>query len=344
MARRARPAGRDRSVPTLATVASLAGVSPATVSRVVNSSAPVSDAHRDAVEAAVARLGYVPNRAARSLVTRRTGAIALVVRETVEFGVGDPYLASFMIAASQCLSGTGVHLVVMVAQDDTEHEEVGDYVRAGHVDGAILLSMHAGDTLPGLLLASGVPLVVAGRPPFALPGVCYVDADNAAGGRLAVERLLADGRQRVAAVSGPADMPAAQDRLAGFRQVLSAAGRGAGLVAYGSFTRASGEAAMRELLERDPRIDAVFAASDVMALGVQRALKAVGRSMPSDVAVVGFDDIELAQYGSPPLTTVRQPCALMARIAVESLLAMVDGGPTPAPIMLPTELVVRESA
>ncbi|PPK98557.1 DNA-binding LacI/PurR family transcriptional regulator [Kineococcus xinjiangensis] len=333
-----------RPAPTLATVAAAAGVSPATVSRVVNGSATVSPEHREAVERAVARLGYVPNRAARSLVTRRTGAIALVVREAVEFGVGDPYLASFVVAASQSVVGTGVHLVVMVASDDSEHEPVGSYVLSGHVDGAILLSVHAGDPLPQQLLRAGVPLVVGGRPPMALEGGCYVDSDNTAGGALAAQRFLATGRRCIAAVSGPADMTAAADRLAGFRSALREAGRDTGLVEYGAFTRSSGERAVRELLEREPRIDAVFAASDVMALGVLRGLRAAGRRVPEDVAVIGFDDVDLAAYAEPPLTTVRQPTAVQARTMVEAVLAQIRGEGTPDPVVLPTELVVRDSA
>ncbi|RKS80559.1 DNA-binding LacI/PurR family transcriptional regulator [Motilibacter peucedani] len=333
----------DPAVPTLATVAALAGVSSATVSRVVNGSSKVSDSHRAAVESAVATLGYVPNRAARTLVTRRTGAVALVVREAVEFGVSDPYLGNFMVAASQSLTGSGIHLVVMVAQDDAEHEAVADYVRAGHVDGVVAISLHDGDPLPEQLSRARIPFVVGGRPPRELPGCCFVDVDNRGGGALAAQRLLDDGRRVIAAVSGPVDMTAAVDRLSGFRGVLRQAGRDTGLVAYGSFTRASGERAMAELLEREPGIDAVFAASDVMALGVQRALLSTGRSVPGDVAVIGFDDIDLAQYGTPPLTTVRQPASAQARLAVESLLVQLHGGDVPEPVTLPTELVVRES-
>ena len=331
------------TTPTLATVAAAAGVSPSTVSRVVNRSAPVSEEHRVRVEEVVARLGYVPNRAARSLVTRRTGAIALVVRETVEFGVTDPYLSGMAVMASHALSGTGNHLVLMVARDDEEHRSVGNYVRSGHVDGVILVSGHVGDPLPRQLLAARVPLVIGGRPPDPLEGACWVDVDNVGGGRLAAERLLASARRCVAAVSGPVDMSAAVDRLAGFRSVLAGAGLDQSLVAHGTFTRASGEQAMTELLAREPGIDGVFAASDVTAVGAIRALTAAGRRVPEDVAVIGFDDVELARYTTPPLTTVRQPSAEQARVMVESLLAQLRGEPTPAPVVLPTELVVRSS-
>jgi DNA-binding LacI/PurR family transcriptional regulator len=318
-------------------------VSPSTVSRVVNRSAPVSEDHRARVEAAVESLGYVPNRAAQSLVTRRTGAVALVVREPVEFGVSDPYLSGMAVMASRALAGTGHHLVLMVAQNDDDHRSVGDYVRSGHVDGVILVSAHLGDPLPRQLLAAHVPLVVGGRPPDPLPGACWVDADNVGGGRVAAHRLLDGGRRVLAAISGPRDMTAAADRLTGFREVVVEAGADRGLVAHGTFTRTSGERAMRELLERQPDLDGVFAGSDVTAVGAMRALADAGRGVPDDVAVVGFDDVELARFTDPPLTTIRQPSAEQARVMVAALLAQIRGEPTPAPVILPTELVVRGS-
>lgn len=342
--RRRRSEHPRSNVPTLATVAAEAGVSPATVSRVVNSSAPVSEEHRVAVEAAVARLGYVPNRAARSLATRRTGAVALVVRESVSFGVSDPYISQCIVAASQSLTGSGLHLVVMVAQDDAEHESVSSYVRSGHVDGVILLSVHAGDPLPRQLFEAGIPVVMGGRPADDLPGICYVDTDNIGGARLAARRLLETGRRSIAVVSGPQDMSAAADRLKGFRAELADAGVDLGPVAYGAFTRASGEKAMIEVLERDASVDAVFAASDTMAAGVLRALHMAGRRVPDDVAVIGFDDVELAEYTDPPLTTVRQAANEQARTMVACLLSQVRDKVRPEPVMMPTTLVVRASA
>ncbi|RZS91092.1 LacI family transcriptional regulator [Motilibacter rhizosphaerae] len=336
---RARPA-----VPTLATVAAAAGVSPATVSRVVNSSAPVSPEHRAAVEAAIARLGYVPNRTARSLATRSTGALALVVREAVEFGVSDPYLSTFLISASSALAGSGLHLVVMAASDDAEHETVGAYVRSGHVDGALLVSVHAGDPLPGQLLAAGIPFVFGGRPPMELPDeVCVVDTDNLGGGRLAAQRLLSTGRSRVTAISGPVDMTAAADRVEGLRRGLDEAGVPLLGLAHGAWTRSSGEQAMTTLLADHPDLDAVFVASDTMAVGALKALSAAGRRVPDDVAVIGFDDVEVAAYATPPLTTVRQPTAEQARCAIEALVAHVRDGQAPPSVVLPTELVVRQS-
>ncbi len=336
--------GRGRSVvPTLETVAASAGVSRATVSRVVNRSPTVSPQIRATVEEAISRLGYVPNRAARSLVTRRTDSVAVVMREPVEFGFADPYLSSVVVAAGQSLVGTGVQLVVMMAQDDDGHASLLEYVRAGHVDGVILLSAHDGDPLPSELARSGVPLVVGGRTSRRLQGVPCVDADNVGGGALAAGRLLSTGRKRLAILAGPADMPSATDRLAGFRNTLAAAGHPADLVAYGDWTRASGESAMGELLRRDPGLDGVFVASDLMATGALQALRSAGRRVPEDVAVVGFDDIDMAAHTDPPLTTVRQEPGESARTMVSMLLSQVRGEEATDSVTLPTRLIVRRS-
>jgi DNA-binding LacI/PurR family transcriptional regulator len=332
-----------RRQPTLDTVAAEAGVSRATASRVINGSPRVSPEARDLVDRAVARLGYVPNRAARSLVMRRTDSIALVLREPSELVLSDPYLAGIIVATSQALAGTGVQLVLVNAQNDAEHQRLADYVRGGHVDGVLLASMHAGDPLPQVLIRAGVPTVVGGRPDRPIPGLTYVDSDNLGGGQLAIERLVAAGRGRIATIAGPLDMTAAADRLTGYHRGLAAAGQPAGPIAYGRFTRASGEQAMAELLERAPDLDAVFAANDMMAIGALRTLRSAGRRVPDDVSVIGYDDIELAQHTEPALTTVRQPIADQARTMTELLLTQIGGAPVGDPVVLPIELIERES-
>jgi DNA-binding LacI/PurR family transcriptional regulator len=329
--------------PTLATVAAVAGVSPATVSRVINGSAPVTPPVRDAVEAAIERLGYVPNRAARSLVTRRTDSIGLVVREPVGFGIADPYLSSMIVAASQSLVGSGVQLVVMLAQDDDDHAQLAHYVRGGHVDGVMLVSVHDDDPLPRQLIRAGIPTVLGSRPMTPIEGGTFVDVDSEGGARIVAERLLGQGRRHIATVAGPQDMSAAVDRLRGFRAAVRDAGEPPPAVAFGAFTRRSGEVAMRELLDREPDLGGVFVANDLMALGAMTALKAAGRRIPDDVAVVGFDDVELAQHAEPPLTTVRQPIAEQARLMVEILVRQIGGATEQEPVVLPTTLVERSS-
>ena len=333
-----------RQQPTLDTVAAEAGVSRATVSRVINGSPRVSPEAKDVVDRTIARLGYVPNRAARSLVMRRTDSIAMVLREPDATVLSDPYLASIIIATSQALIGTGVQLVLVNAQNDAEHQRLADYVRGGHVDGVLLASMHGGDPLPSILIQSGVPTVVGGRPDRPVPGLTYVDVDNVGGGQLATSRLLSLGRRKIATIAGPPDMTAAADRLTGYHRALSAAGAVGGPLAYGRFTRASGETAMTELLERAPDLDAVFVANDLMAIGALRVLRAAGRRVPDDVAVVGYDDIELAQHTEPALTTIRQPIVDQARTMTELLLAQINGSPIGDPVVLPTSLIPRDSA
>ena len=329
--------------PTLDTVAAEAGVSRATVSRVINGSPRVSPEVKTAVEAAIAALGYVPNRAARSLAMRKTDSIALVMREPDATVLNDPYLGNIIIATSQTLVGTGVQLVLVNAQNTEEHAQLADYVRSGHVDGVLLASMHDDDPLPRLLLEAGIPTVVSGRPARPLPGLSYVDSDNVGGAQIAAERLLSAGRRRVATIAGPQDMTAGIDRLAGYRQALSEAGGKPERVVYGNFSLESGREAMTELLTHHPETDAVFAANDMMAIGALRALRTAGRTVPADVSLVGFDDIELARYTEPPLTTIRQSVVAQARTMTELLLTQIGGDPVADPVILPTELVERES-
>lgn len=340
MARRTASRG---PVPTLTTVAAVAGVSPATASRVLNGSATVAPELRAAVQQAVDRLGYVPNRAARSLVTRRSDSIALVVREPVEFGVADAYLSSTVVAASQSLLGTGFQLVVMMAQNDAEHARLASYVRSGHVDGVLLVSVHADDPLPQQLARDGIPTVLGGRPHVPEPGIAYVDVDNVDGARGAAHRLTGSGRRRLATIAGPPDMTAATDRLTGFRSGVAEAGLALQAVAVGDFRRSTSVAATREILAREPDVDGIFAASDLMAAAAIRTLRTAGRRVPDDVAVIGFDDIEMAEHIEPPLTTVHQPVAEAVQAMTRLLITRIESGSPGGPVVLPTRLVIRGS-
>ncbi|GAA4596541.1 LacI family DNA-binding transcriptional regulator [Planotetraspora phitsanulokensis] len=328
--------------PTLEAVAARAGVSRATVSRVVNGETTVTPGIRDAVLRAVNELGYVPNLAARSLVTQRTDSVALVVSEppTRVFS-DDPMFSTVIRSASAELEAADKQVVLMLVGDRTSHGRVERYLTGGHVDGVMLISMHGADPIPAALARMRVPVVSYGRPAvnIALP---YVDNDNVGGAEAAVRHLLDRGRRRIATIAGPPDMIAGQDRLTGYRTVLRDSDRRS-IVAVGDFTRESGATAMRQLLRDDPGLDAVFAANDLMAIGALRALREAGRRVPDDVAVVGFDDIEAASYAEPPLTTVRHPFPEQAAAMVTLLLALLKGQPA-VPIILPTRLIVRESA
>jgi len=186
--------------------------------------------------------------------------------------------------------------------------------------------------------------VACGRPLTTTCAVPYVDADNIGGARTAVNHLLAAGRSKLATIAGPRDMAAGMDRLQGFTETLTAAGIEP-VVAHGDFSAASGEHAMTRLLERRPALDAVFVASDLMAVGVLRALRRAGRRVPQDVAVIGFDDDPIAQCTQPALTTIRQPVEEQGFTMARHVLALIENESCPNPeTLLPTSLVCRESA
>ncbi len=329
--------------PTLEAVAARAGVGRGTVSRVINGSPKVSPEAREAVRQAIDELGYVPNRAARTLVTRRTDTVALFVSESEERVFGEPYFAGIIRGISAGLSGTGLQLLLAIARSAEDHERFGHYLTGQHVDGVLLISLHGGDPLPRHLEERGVPAVLGGAPVGVDPVSC-VDADNRGGSRAAVEHLIGLGRRRIATITGPQDMRVGVDRLSGYSDALSAAGLGE-LVAIGDFSEESGERGMRELLAREASLDAVFAASDPMAMGAMRVLKEHGRRIPGDVAVVGFDDSPTARHTDPPLTSVHQPLEAMGREMARLLVARIRGEPiTQSMVILDTHLVARESS
>ncbi|WP_100444463.1 LacI family DNA-binding transcriptional regulator [Glycomyces xiaoerkulensis] len=332
----------SRRRPTLEEVAERAGVSRATVSRVVNGQSSVAEHLRTAVEAAATEMGYVPHAAARSLVTQRTESVALIVPESpTRVFSDDQFFPSVIRGVATELDAAGKLLVLMTTGSAEGRARVERYSVGGHVDGVMFASLHDADPLPELMLRRGVPVVVNGMLPHST--VPYIDVDHVGGVQAAVEHLLALGRTRIATVAGPQDMVAGRARLEGYRRALAAADRRA-IVAVGDFTAESGTDAMRQLLADEPDLDAVFIASDLMAHGALSALREAGKRVPEDVAVVGFDDIALADYSEPPLTTVRQPITEIGRTLARHMLKLLGGGDVQHATILPTELVVRESA
>lgn len=329
---------------TLEDVAQVAGVSRATVSRVVNGSTRASEAARRAVEAAIEELGYAPNRAARSLATSRRDAVGLVIAESHSRVFAEPFFADLVRGVSAALRADGLPLALTLVPPEEPVEATVRYL-SSHVDGVLLASLRTDDPLPGLLEDAVVPLVVIGRPAEAHRRV-HVDADNRGGAFLAVAHLVGRGCRRIATVTGPQELPSGQDRLVGYEEALGEAGiaRDEALVAEGDFGAASGREAVEALLARRPDLDAVFAASDPMALGAIEALGRAGRRVPEDVAVVGFDDSVLAAMGRPALTSVHQPVAELGGTAVDRLHRVLAGAAVPVAAILPTRLVVRDSA
>jgi DNA-binding LacI/PurR family transcriptional regulator len=339
-------AGSTGRRPTLEAVAARAGVGRGTVSRVINGSPKVSAQARAAVESAIAELGYVPNRAARSLVTSRTDSVALVIPEPETRLFAEPYFSDIIRGVSGELAETDMQLLLILVRTSHERQRLAQYLSAHRVDGVLLVSVHEDDPLPDLLDRIEMPAVLSGRRSH-LESVSYVDSDNVGGARAAVSHLLAAGRRRVATITGPLDMYVARSRLDGYRQAIgagSASLASAELVENGDFTEDGGRAAMRALLARCPDVDAVFCASDVMASGALQVLREAGRSVPDDVALIGFDDSVVARHTDPPLTSVRQPIEEMGRVMARLLLEEIaDPGEERRQVVLPTELVSRRS-
>ncbi len=329
--------------PTLESVAALAGVSRATAGRVLSGSPRVSAAATKAVRNAAKELSYVPNRAARSLVTRRSDSIAFVVAEDEARVFADPFFPAVLRGAHQAVSDAELQLVFVVVSTAAEHEQFYRFAAGGHVDGAVFVSLHGDDRLPQRLRDVGVPSVLSGRPFRADDDIPHVDADNLGGARLATRALVDAGSRRLATVAGPLDMPAAQDRLSGFlAEVADAGGEVAPEhIVHGDFTPDSGYAATRRLLAGGERPDGVFVANDTMAVGALRALREAGLDVPAHVRVVGFDDSPVAAASHPALTTVRQPMEQLGREMATLVMALVAGTAAPRSVVLPTQLVRR---
>ena len=338
-----------RGQPTLEDVAAAAGVSRSTASRAINGEAKVSPQARAAVADAVLQLGFTPNQAARTLVTQRTNAVALVIPEPDERIVADPFFGAAIQGLSYALAESDLQLVLLMARMGGSPERTVRYLRSGHVDGAVIASHHQADDLERTLVESRLPSVSLGRPWHLPDRLSYVDTDNRLGGELATEHLIGRGCRRIGTVAGPVDMTAAEDRLSGWRAALNRAGRPDDAVEYGDFTTAGGAEAMRRLLARHPDLDAVFVASDLMAAGALTALRAAHRQVPTDIALVGYDDSAVAAVTDPPLTTVVNPVAIMARTAGTILLERLGRSdaatePITQQVIFPPELVIRASA
>jgi DNA-binding LacI/PurR family transcriptional regulator len=330
-------------VPTLEMVATAAGVSRSTVSRVINDSPNVTAEAIAAVQRAIDDLGYVPNRAARILASRRTFSIALVIPENTAKFFADPYFATVIQGVAMYLSNSAYTLTLLIAAEN-DAEKTRRYLQAGNVDGAIILSHHSDDR-SYVQLAKSIPVVFGGRPMSAEgPDAYYVDVDNVRASEEVTRRLVAAGRKRIATVAGPANMAAGLDRLEGWRRAVEAAGQPTDLIERGDFTPASGADAMRRLLDRDSGFDGVFFASAQMAAGAMSVLRERGIRVPEDVGVVAFDNDYFAQSAQPPLTTVEQPTVDVGKKMASVLLRLIDGETVDTVTMMPTVIIERTSA
>ena len=344
----ARPTGKDRghartAAPTLEAVAARAGVSRATVSRVVNGSPKVHPDSADAVNRAIEDLGYVPNRAARSLVSQQSHAIALVVPEDITRFLGDVYFASIVAGIANRLEQSDYVLSLMVASKAPEGKMLR-YLAGGAVDGVVVISHH---TSNHSLRQIGelMPMVFGGR--SAIPGVdaYIVDVNNVDGASTATQRLIDRGCTNIATISGPLSMHSSLDRVEGWRRALHDAGLKPGPVVDGDYSMLGGARAMRELLTVYPQIDGLFVASDLMTSGAMPVVLDRGLKIPDDIAIVGYDDSPAVEACEVPRTTVRQPSEEMGREMADILLGVLAGEQNrPRTTIMPTTLVVRDSA
>lgn len=329
---------------TLEDIAELSGVSRSTVSRVINDQRSVRPEVRERVWRVIEDTGYQPNLAAKALATNRTGVIGLVIPRVVASLFTDPYFPHLIEGISQGCNANSLTLSLFLFHSQDEERMIHKRVlRTGLIDGVIVASSLIDDPLIPQLIEQGTPAVVIGRPDQN-PQASYVDVDNFTGAFMAANHLLRLDFRRVATITGPLNTVPGLDRLQGYREALKSRGQRETpeLVVEGDFSEAGGYSAMHHLLPSEP--DAVFIASDTMALGAIQAIEEAGLKVPDDIAIAGFDDLPPAGLARIPLTTVRQPVGQTGMIAVNTLLEILEHGNTPPRrLVLDTQLVIRDS-
>jgi LacI family transcriptional regulator len=327
----------------LETIARLTGVSRSTVSRVINNSPNVRPEVRERVLRILQETNFQPNLAARGLAAGSTEILGLVVPQGMSQIFDDPYFPLLIKGVSSACNACDYSLMLWMTEIGYEQRMIRRILHSGMVDGVIITSSHSEDPVVDAMMARKFPFVQIGRVKEDTP-VNYVDIDNISSARQAVNHLLTLGCRRIVTISGPMNMIAAEDRLEGYRIAMQEAGiqPPEEWIATGGFSQDGGYAAMQRLLNQQP--DAVFAASDAMAIGAMRAMQEAGINVGREIALVGFDDVPFAARTSPPLTTVRQPIEALGQNAVEILVNQLKtGNLEPSHRLLPTELIVRES-
>jgi LacI family transcriptional regulator len=326
-------------------VAKLAGVSRTTVSFVLNDvpGVKITEETRRRVLQAARELNYYPTAAARSLASGKTHRIGLILGEGQERLAADAFLPTFLQGVTASVHQRGYLLMLQLPEDVPSHEAYAKLIREQQVDGLILSGPRSDDPLLAELADDGFPLILHGR----LNGFDFpcVDVDNAAGASQAVNHLIALGHQRIGFISNaPLSYAGAKDRFSGYKASLVEHDIPLipELTRTAAFLPDTGRAAMEELLDLAKPPTAVFAASDVVALGAMSAIHDADLDIPDDVAVVGFDDIFLAAQAHPPLTTVKVPAYGLGWTAAEILIALIQGDEVSS-VTLETELVIRQS-
>ena len=328
---------------TLEEIAKHAGVSRSTVSRVMNDHPNVDHETRARVLSVAEKLNYQPNMAARSLAAGRTQVLGLAIPTGVSNLFADPYFPLLVQGITSTCNARNHSVMLWLGEPEYERRTIRQILQGGLIDGVILASALMDDPILEALIKGGLPFVLIGRHPGSDP-VSYIDVDNQSGACEMVTYMLRLGYRRVATITGPINMIAGSDRYNGYLDALRdrRVPFDPALVVESDFTEEGGYRSMQRLLPTQP--DAIFVASDAMAVGAIRALREAGKRVPEDVAVAGFDDIPLAAHTQPSLTTVRQPIQKMGAIAAETLIDLISHpSALPHRVVLPTELVIRAS-
>jgi LacI family transcriptional regulator len=331
-------ANKDSGVVTIERVAELAGVSPSTVSRILNGTAVVSAAKKAAVDQAVAKLGFVPNPMARGLAGGRSLSIGVVTQ-----AIDSPFYGASLRGIEDALDPAGYSPLFVSGHWDAQTESrCIDILLSRRVDGIIVLTGRLTDAALKSV-AKRVPTVVTGRS-LKAPGLFSLNFENLEGGRLATRHLIDSGHRKIAFISGDLRHPDATQRLMGYRVALEEAGIPfkPELVVQGEYSEASGVKAVATLIANRQKFTALFAANDQMAIGAAHGLQRHAMRVPDDVSLVGFDDLPTSLYALPPLTTVHQPAYEMGRLAAEAVLQLLDGAKPKQTVPAP-RLIVRDS-
>lgn len=334
---------KKKTVHNISDIARLAGVSKSTVSRALNNSPLIGQETRERIQALAKQYEFKINVPARRLSLKQSNTIAFVTHAYhKDFSVADLFGLEIMGGISQGLYAHGYDLLV-VHVNPQETEWAHQYLDTGRVDGFILMTSTRKQYHIHALLEMDAPFIVWGAPPSD-GQYCSVTGDDLKGGRIATEYLIGAGRKRIAFIGGPQDEMEVQHRFEGYQDALLASNRTVdpALVAYGDYSNTSGATAMEQLLNNAPNLDAVFVNSDLMAIAAMDVIRDHGHRVPEDVAVIGYDDLSIAEHSNPPLTTIRQNVPLAGRMLAENLIKYLETG-TVTNVTTQVGLVVRKS-
>ncbi len=334
-----------KTIQTIEDIARLANVSKSTVSRALNNSTLINPETRERIQQLAREHNFRINAPARNLSMRQSHTLGYVSYACCgkNFSVEDLFGLEIMGGISDGLSPLGYDLLVIPARpQDTAWAH--HYLESGRVDGFILITSTRKTRFVNNLVETNVPFIIWSVP-SPDSSFCTVCGDNVSGGRLATDYLLRTGRKKIGFIGGPADEPEVQHRYTGYQNALAAAGYNPdpNLVVYGDYSHASAVSAVQHILQQTPDLDAVFANSDLMAIGAIEAIQSSGKRVPEDIAVVGYDDLLIAKYNSLPITTIRQNIPMGGKLLAQNLIQYIQTGVV-TNVSLPVELVVRKSA